>query len=604
MKYRLYIVTLFAFVMLSSCVKEIIKDDGVSVSAFPSKEIIKASFYGQITDESGNAIVGAQINLLNAKSGLSLQVSDESGNYRFLDEEIKGNYANIQVLAEGMWDTNKNITVQKNRTSRVDIICQSKDEITKFSSDAGKTIMLGNEVEIEFDGGTIVDQNGETYNGEVDLYARSISIEETNFQKLSMGQNWGIDRSDQAIQVNPIFIVEAELFDPNGNQLQIDENSKAKIRIPVPANFDVSVLELSFMHFNETFFGWDETQSFELINGIVEVEVPHFSIWTWCNIFDIDASIGGRIDAKSNGISIDALHYVMLDYGPITLFTSTATDGYFYMPFAITGKPFELIILNECEEMVHQADYAGYQDSFDFGTILIENDGITYSTLNVEVINCDSTWVENGYATISFDGLNYKRREYIPITNGAFQYSFLDCENNLTGELFLLNEDNLLTTEPIEINLNNGDVNLGEVILCDTFENFMEIIIDGNQFIKNHKLVSGGLGGGMEYEQLTGVLSVDKWANFITTGRWDGPGNYDVRFGILEDDLNNLKYDIEEGQVVFNIIDFEPNEDDPDNHFLRPKTLFGSFSGTAIERDLETNAFIKEVNISGTFEYH
>ncbi|MDA9773742.1 carboxypeptidase-like regulatory domain-containing protein [Saprospiraceae bacterium] len=601
MKAKIYIVVLAAILLqMTSCVKEIVENNTIDIHTLPPQEVITTSFYGQLKDIDGNAIAGAVITLQNAFVGTVKRTTDESGNFQFLDEQVKGNYANLHVLAAGMWDINKTILVLKEKTSRVDLVCQAKTISKTFSSGDSPKILLENGLEIYFSAGSIGTSTGDEYEGSINVSARSIIKGQEFYEKMSPGSGWGLNNDNEVTRVVPMVTLDLELTDEDGNALQMKEDKAAIVRLPLPIGTDIDALESSVMHFEESLFAWDENTNYTIDGDFLEVEIPHFSTWSWCQIIALRTSVYGVIEPTMSINTFDALHYVTFVYEPISFKVATATDGSFYMPFAMGTLPFTMIVQNECEDVVHSQDFPAIDVDieFDIGTISVASEALTYSTLTVDVINCDSTWVTNGYATLSFDGLEYKRKEVIPILNGSFDYSFLNCESELTGTLFMLDEDNLMTTEPIEINLNNGDVALGSVILCDTFKSFMEIIIDGNQIIHNHKMTWGCTtnGGG---QQITGLKDL---ASFQTNGYWSGPGEYIVGYGSFIDVENNLEYKVD-GGMTYTILEFEPNEDDPTNECWRPKVLIGTMSGTAQEFDYGTGAYLKDVTVSGEFEY-
>ena len=601
MKAKIYIIILAAILLqMTSCVKEIVENNIIDVQTLPPQEVITTSFYGQLTDMEGNAVTGAEITLQNAFVGTVKRTTDESGNFQFLDERVKGNYANLQVKAAGMWDINKTVLVLKEKTSRVDIVCQPKSISQTFSSNDSPKILLENGLEIYFTPGSIGTFTGDEYEGNINIFARSIIKGQEFYEKMSPGSGWGLNEDNEVHRVVPTVTLEVELTDEDGNALQMKEDEAAIVRLPLPAGTDVDALESSVLHFEESFFAWDENTNYTIDGNFIEVEIPHFSTWSWCQIIALRTSVYGQIDPTMSGNSFDALHYVTFAYEPISFQVATATDGSFYMPFAMGTLPFTMIVKNECEDVVHTQDFPAIDVDieFDLGTIAVDSDLLTYSNLSVDVINCDSTWVTNGYATLSFNGLVNKRREVIPIENGSFDYSFLNCESELTGTLFILDEDNLMTTDPIEIDLNNGDVALGNVILCDTFKSFMEIIVDGNQIIRNHKVQWGCTSNG-DGEQITGLADL---VIFQSVGYWDGPGDYVVNIGSFIDVENDFLYKVDDG-ITLTITEFEPNEDDPDNPCWRPKVLIGTLSGVAQEFDNSTNTYIKDVTVSGEFEY-
>ena len=119
---------LLAFVLLiPSCVKEIITDMPIETGSFPSQKVITSSFYGQLTDMDGSPIANTEVKLLNALQGEISEMSDDFGNFRFLDVRTKGSYGNLNIEAEGMWEVNKTILLVENKTTRVDIVFESNE---------------------------------------------------------------------------------------------------------------------------------------------------------------------------------------------------------------------------------------------------------------------------------------------------------------------------------------------------------------------------------------------------------------------------------------------------------------------------------------------
>ena len=165
--------------------------------------------------------------------------------------------------------------------------------------------------------------------------------------------------------------------------------------------------------------------------------------------------------------------------------------------------------------------------------------------------------------------------------------------------MFLLNEDNLLTTEPIDINLNQGDVNLDFVTLCDTFLNNITVNVNGSLFYTSHMVSTGGTG--LPFRHL--FLSSNQFGGVSVQvdGPFDNPGSYRFEsFNLANSDNSVYSAPFGTADVELILEEYESNASDPTNPYLRPAHLKASFYGEIEQNDFTTGEVIGTLKVDGT----
>lgn len=593
---------LFLCCFLQSCVEEINTNTPIKNNpVLPTQEIITASIYGQVRDSLGGIIQDVDVKLLNAQEGEIKTSVDENGFFQFLDVQVKGYFGHLQVDVPGAWGGKKSVLLAKNDLIRVDIYCDPRSPNTiVFDSDVDQDFQYTSNVHFKFQANSFETLDGEPYNGKVRFFCNKITQQRDIFQNLQLGTNWGIDEETKPIVVKPFYSLDVELYDEAGNQLQLAATKPAAVKLEVSDKIIDHISDCKIMHFNETAFLWDEPQDFEVDGNFLNFEVSHFSNWSLCYLLSHGVSVSGKLISDETNLPVQSKYFVYLDYPVVDLYAMVISGGEFYFPYAFPNVDYDVVVLDECEKEIYRQTMSPVTSDAILDDLIIEESNMGHSNLTINVENCAGEPILNGYAWLDFDDKDFTRREVLPIKNGVLSYNFLNCDNGFNGELTFLDDVNAQTTAKLKFNLENGDINMGSIKLCDTLKSYMEIIIDGTTIMKKHILTHGAILGSDTIQ----LIGIDQLSIFNVKGPWKDLGKYNSTASIISPDgLYEYKIPFQSPltQEVIDITEFEPNE--TNNPYFRPKKLVGTFSGIVEKYNKETGEYLGNSTLEGSFNY-
>lgn len=112
------------------------------------------------------------------------------------------------------------------------------------------------------------------------------------------------------------------------------------------------------------------------------------------------------------------------------------------------------------------------------------NIAITQNTISLQVtaINCSSGAVTNGYVQILLNGVT----EFAAITNGIFDFTFINCQGSSSAQLIAVDNSTLKQGNPVNVNISGSGINAGELTACgDSSATFFNLTIDGRNLTAN-----------------------------------------------------------------------------------------------------------------------
>jgi len=125
----------------------------------------------------------------------------------------------------------------------------------------------------------IVDGSGNIYNGTVEVFMAWIDPSSSSLSQLMVGNLSGVDNTGELKSLATYGMLNVELFDPAGNELNVKEGSAADLSFPIPASMMSAAPEtIPLWSFDETYGYWVEESTAILSNGFYTGEVGHFSV--------------------------------------------------------------------------------------------------------------------------------------------------------------------------------------------------------------------------------------------------------------------------------------------------------------------------------------
>jgi len=449
--------------MLFSCREE---SDIIEPPVGPDpKIVVNGTVNGQILDTNGAALENATIEF-----GSIMVTSDEYGVFNISDTNMFQDGTHITASKDGYITGSRLFYPNVNETSHVIIQLIEKTVVDVVSSSTGK--------KVEFDGASItfpangfVTDDGSDYSGNVNVFAKWLNPEaDATFNQMP-GDLVGVNTDDQLRALATYGMLAVELEDPSGNHLQIKEGFTADIQVPVPANMQANApAEIPLWHFNMESGYWVEEGSAQLVNGVYEGEVSHFSFWNCDAPFPL-IQLTGTVHVNGNGM--ENVKIRITDNS-----TGFSACGYTTNRGMFTGKVpqdqnLTLEILDECGNVIYSDTNVGPY-SVDATLALIDATTSISNpvTITGSVENCNGDDIDYSYVAIEFD--NGTVKTYATEDDGTFSISIANC-NSDAATVFGVDVTNDLISNGVVIDFEQ-DVDLGILSACEEFIQFKFII--------------------------------------------------------------------------------------------------------------------------------
>ncbi len=264
-----------AMIGLQSCYKR----DYTTVNnttTFDNSNTVTTSLYGIVQDEAGLPVVAAVV-----KASGYTTLTDDNGLFFFNNITTPSHATTVVVTKDGYFNGSRTLSVNANDKHTVKISMLAKGTPEVFFANNGGTVNFANGVSLTFPANAIVNKtSGLPYNGQVYVYAKKIDPT-TDLGKTSMpGDLRGIASSGIERLLRTFGMMVAELYDINGNPLQIGNNLAATMSLTVPASLQgVAPATMVLWSFDETKGMWIEDGSAVLEGNKYVGKVKHFSFW-------------------------------------------------------------------------------------------------------------------------------------------------------------------------------------------------------------------------------------------------------------------------------------------------------------------------------------
>ncbi|RZN84479.1 MAG: carboxypeptidase regulatory-like domain-containing protein [Winogradskyella sp.] len=419
---------------------------------------ISASFLGRVVDENNNPIEGVNIQIENATA-----ITDAFGVFSIRDANVYERFAYIRAEKIGYINGSRALVPSESEINQVQIMLLEKTVTETISSGESSTVSLSNGSEITFDG-NFVSASGATYLGPVNVTLKHLSPDDDNMSAMMPGMLYAQNASGNDVALETYGMLAVELSTSGGEPLQLAENSKSRITIPLATDVTNPPATIPLWYFDENVGYWKEDGGAILQGNQYIGEVSHFTFWNYDYPYPaVNLCITLR-DTNGNILPNTALDLYS------ELLNATGTYGFTNS----NGEECGLVPADEeltitvysplCTNQPFTATIGPF--SFDVNTTVIvdlEND-ITFTG---SFLTCEGLNVSNGYVQLSIDGIS----QIIPVTDGVIDYTFNSC--GVTNYSYKgIDLENSQETQVFTgaINDSTETIDAGSFSACDTFE--------------------------------------------------------------------------------------------------------------------------------------
>lgn len=387
---KILFVLFIALACFSSCKKETLNTEIKNQPTVPEINVgttnIQATIDGFISDRNGEIIADATVRILNASTQ-----TNELG-YFEITGLVNEESAVITVEKPGYFNQYKTITPTKSATNRTRIQLTEKSVSETITSSQGGLVTIDQGSSVQFQPNSFIDQQGNTYTGNVQVYSFFIDPTDENIDQYMPGNLTAINAENEEAVLQSFGMVKVLLEGDSGQRLNI--NKAATLNIAVPFDLQANApAELPLWYFDENTGLWIEEGNATLQNGMYIGDVEHFTFWN-CDVPSEAAQITGQT-FDSKGISILKVRVTDLSTG--ASFTDwTNTEGGFNITVP-KNVSLLLEVFDVCGTEVLLSTNIGpfTDDQNDLGTFNLSS-STSFSLVTGTLVDCDQTPISNG----------------------------------------------------------------------------------------------------------------------------------------------------------------------------------------------------------------
>jgi hypothetical protein len=434
---------------------------------------VNASLFGTVKDEAGVPIEGAAVKLGNETT-----ITDNYG--RFIYKDITMNAAGTFVMVEkvGYFDGSYRFFPSEGSVNYTNITLLTRTPGGSFLSTDGGTITTSDGAKIDFPANSVINANGTTYEGAVEVAARWIDPTDSDLQAIMPGGLQGVDENAEEVALGSFGMIAVELESSTGAALNLGNDLEATLTFPIPAELaGTAPDEIPLWSFNEEYGLWVQEGSATKQGDSYVGNVSHFSFWN-CDYPYPLIELSGQIVSASGSPIVNAWVKLQILSNGICASGWTDDNGVFSGKVP-ANEEFEMIISHyqACEGYL--SNIGPFSEDTDLGVITLDLDDAVDVTGTI--LDCDGNNVENGWVSISY-GEFYTYDIFIE--EGTFSFSFLTCGEEETITVVAYDLENLTLTDPPLTFTFSESIDLGEMAACgDIIDEFFEITVEGETFI-------------------------------------------------------------------------------------------------------------------------
>lgn len=269
----------------------------------------------EVQDIEGNPIVGATVNISEYEVN-----TNEFGIATIPNVTLNENFAYVTAKKDGYFEGSRAFipnSIESGIGNQVKIKLFRMETSSEIDSNSKSVVNVQTsygEGNLVFQGGFEY-ENGKPYNGIVNVYTTYIDPLNPDTANTMPGNLLGLNTNNEIDVLGTFGMVNVELRDDAGNELQI--SNPVEIRLPIaPEQLSDAPDEIPMWYFNATLGMWVEEGLGYKIGNEYSATVNHFTIWNYdigipyCTIYiDIEDQFGNPLNVTDDLIFFGTHHY-------------------------------------------------------------------------------------------------------------------------------------------------------------------------------------------------------------------------------------------------------------------------------------------------------
>jgi len=526
---------LFALLLLCSGLYIACNKDNLNSSG-PQATV---TFAGRILDENGQAIQGAQVRVEGESAS-----TDKNGVFRLKPVRVDADNAIVFVNKIGYFDFSRAHIVQNNAILNLTIQLLKKQQAGTINASAGGNINLVNGARLSFPANAIADKTGSAYTGTVRVYARYLDPSDPELAYKMPGDLRGINAEGAAQILSTFGMMAVELESQSGQALKIAAGNSVEIRMPIAADHVAQAPEqIPLWHYDNDTARWIEEGSAQKIGNEYVGTVQHFSFWNCDYPYEL-INLTGKVFLSNNQLPLVGASIRLTISGIGSGYGNTDGNGCF--SGAVPKNEvmlLEVFMYGQCgNKLLFSQQIGPFSDNTTLASIIISNG--TFQTISIKgrALDCGNQALEDGYVKIVFQQQTYIRFTDV---NGNFELNIPTCDNNASScDIIVYDPTNLLESQAQTFNIQNNNLDAGDIQVCNGLSEFIQYTLDGQFFTKVDPgcgIESDSMPNGGFYTQIS-ALEPTSFGTFISFNSNNQPGTFAIdgmRIDTFEIDFAN-----------------------------------------------------------------
>ncbi len=469
---KLSFLTLISLLFITACKKD---DDSpqsiIENLAPPAPSYVSASVMGTVINKAGSPIQNVIISANN-----NTTTTDENGVFLFNDIQVNEHGGLITAEKDGFYYNAKMIRPKKNKMTFTKIMLIEKTVTGTVPASIGGKVTTNGDASVELPANGFKMENGNNYDGIVNVYAHWIDPTSENLHLEMPGDLRAINLENNQVQLITFGMISVELEGINGQSLNLADGQTATIELPVPSELLANAPStIPLWHFDEVSGYWKEEGEATLQGGKYIGTVTHFTTWN-CDIPSDFIDLSGIVVSEAGGVGgllINVSETTNGTYG----YCYTNSDGSFRINVP-RNQSLIIIAYDECGIEVHSQEIGSFSMDTQIDNIAINPtyDFVTFSG----TMNCNGAVVDNGYIRVDFGS----SKSFIPLdSDGNFSATLGACsptEAIITGFDLTESKQNVAVSYALD---GITSLDLGAINVCEIeFEEYFIATIGGHTY--------------------------------------------------------------------------------------------------------------------------
>ena len=433
-----------------------------------------ANLEGRVTDETGLPVSGAIV-----KAGLVTTQTDRNGNFKFVNASFTTGETFVTVSKSGFFLGSRTFFSGENSNNFIKIQLLRKTITARLDAAAGGDADIrGNGGSVHFEPNTFVTANGSTYTGTVLVATHYLDPTSQDINDQMPGDLRGTATNGATVGLKSFGMIAVELTGEAGQKLQIKSGMNATLNVNIPASLSAAApATIPLWYFNDSTGLWKQEGSAVKSGDSYTGNVAHFTFWNCDDPFEY-VKIKARV-TNNTGLPVAGVKVKIT--APVTGATAyDYTDNNGNVDgFVPKNQTLTLEVINTCGQAAYSGNIGPFSSQTDIGNVVMTQNT---TTISGTVISCANTPVANGYVQIGING----NIEFAGVINGAFNYTFLNCNNSPVVQLLAVDNESLQQGNTVTVNLTSSTVNAGVLTACGTSANtFFNMTVNGTTLSGN-----------------------------------------------------------------------------------------------------------------------